>query len=147
MVGVVYILVGEQAVVIGYCSQSSCKQHLPTKAMASQQKLEALIDLFNEKSKSELLLTKKCSELKEGKHYIIHSLKKMETSVGDAVLAKLGDAPFVDGDLPKFQIFLPKRFVHSLQNKDLDSIAPGALYLVSNGQCSNNSVELKMYLV
>lgn len=114
--------------------------------MANQQRLQSLVEVFNLKSKSDLLQTRKCSELKEGKHYIIHSLKKMETTIGDAVLAKLGDAPFTAGDLPKFQVFLPKRFVHLLQNEDLDSIAAGSLYMVSNGLCSSGSVELTIHV-
>lgn len=70
----------------------------------------------------------------------------MDTTMGDAVVAKLGDAPFGEGDLPKFQVFLPKRFVHILQNEDFTTIAPGSLYIVSNGQSGNNSVELNMFI-
>lgn len=112
--------------------------------MANQQRLQSLVDLFNKKSKSDLLLTKKCNELKEGKHYYIYSLKKIDTTVGDALLAKVSDVRFCEEDNPKFQLFLPKRFVHQLQNEDLSAIHPGSLYLVSNGQSGNGSVELSL---
>ena len=114
--------------------------------MANQQHLQTLVDIFNQRSKSDLLITRKCSELKEGKHYTVHSLTKMETTVGEAILAKLSDSPFVEGDVAKFQMFLPKRFVHLLQNEDLDSIAPGALYLVSHGSTGNGSIELSLHV-
>lgn len=114
--------------------------------MANQQQLQALVDSFNKKSKSDIILTKKCSDLKEGKHYYIYSMKKMETSVGDAILAKLSDTPCTDDGVAKFQVFLPKRFVHQLQNEDLESIASGSLYLISNGQSGNGSVELTIHL-
>lgn len=114
--------------------------------MATNQHLQSLVDIFNEHSKSSLLLTKKCSELKEEKHYAIHFLKKMETTVGDAVIAALSDAPFKEGDIPKFQVFLPRRFVNLLQNEDLDSIQAGSLYLVSHGQTGNNTTELSLHI-
>lgn len=114
--------------------------------MANQQRLQSLVEIFNKKSKSDLLLTKKCSDLKEGKHYYIYSLKKMDTTVGDAILAKLSDTPFTDNGEAKFQVFLPKRFVNQLQNEDLNTIALGSLYLVSNGQSGNGSVELTMHV-
>lgn len=114
--------------------------------MASQQLLQNLVDQFNTHSKSSILTTKKCSELKELKHYIVHTMKKMETSIGDAILVSLSDAPFTPGDEPKFQMFLPKRFVNMLQNEDLRSIEPGSLYLVSHGVSGNNSTELSLHL-
>lgn len=58
-------------------------------------------------------------------------MKKMDTSVGDAILAKLSDTPFTDDGEAKFQVYLPKRFIHQLQNEDLESIAAGSLYLIS----------------
>jgi hypothetical protein len=112
--------------------------------MANQQRLQSLVDIFNKKSRSDLLLTKKCSDLKEGKHYYVYSLKKMDTSVGDAILAKLSDTPLANDGEPKFQVFLPKRFVHQLQNEELELIQPGSLYLISNGQSGNGSVELSL---
>lgn len=71
----------------------------------------------------------------------------MDTTVGDAILAKLSDVLFTDDEQPKFQVFLPKRFVHQLQNEDLDTISPGSLYLVSNGQSGNGSVELTIHVL
>lgn len=115
--------------------------------MANQHQLQALVDTFNKKSKSDLLLTKKCSDLKEGKHYYIYSMKKMDTSVGDAILVKLSDTPSTDDGVAKFQVFLPKRFVHQLQNEDLESIAAGSLYLISNRQSGNGSVNLSINIV
>lgn len=115
--------------------------------MATQQTLKELAVRFNQQSKSDLLLLKKCSELKEEKHYIIHNLRKMDTTIGDAILAALSEAPYKEGDTPKFQVFLPRRFVVLLQNEDLESILPGTLYIVSHGKCGNNSTELTMHLV
>lgn len=112
----------------------------------SSQFLQTLVEQFNAQSKSNILLTKKCSELKENKHYAVHNIKKIETSIGDAVLATLSDAPFTPGDEAKFQVFLPKRFVHLLQNEDLRSIEPGSLYLVSHGSSGNNSTELSLHM-
>lgn len=114
--------------------------------MDKKQNLQSLVEIFNQHSKSNLLLTKKCSELKEDKHYSVHFLKKMDTSVGDAVIAALSDSPFKEGDLPKFQVFLPRRFVNLLQNEDLDSIQPGSLYIVSHGQTGNNTTELSLHI-
>jgi hypothetical protein len=114
--------------------------------MASQHRLQSLVDIFNKKSKSDLLLTKKCSDLKEGKKYYIYSMKKMDTSVGDAILAKLSDNHITEGGEAKFQLFLPKRFVHQLQNEDLDTITPGSLYLISNGPSGNGSIELTIHV-
>jgi len=114
--------------------------------MASQQFLTNLVEQFNAQSKSNVLLTKKCSELKELKHYSVHTIRKVETTVGDAILVSLSDAPFKQGDEPKFQVFLPKRFVHLLQNEDLRTIEPGALYLVSHGISGNNSTELSLHI-
>lgn len=114
--------------------------------MANQQKLQSLVELFNQHSKSKVLPTKKCSDLKEDKHYAIHTLKRIDTSVGDGVLAALSESPFKEGDTPKFQVFLPKRFVMILQNEDLDSVAPGKLYLVSHGSCGSNTTELSLHL-
>jgi hypothetical protein len=116
------------------------------KKMESQQFLQSLVDQFNTHSRSSVLLTKKCSELKEHKHYIIHSIKKMETTHGEAILVSLSEAPFTPGDEPKFQIFLPKRFVTLLQNEDLRAIQPGSLYLVSHGASGNNSTELTLHI-
>jgi hypothetical protein len=112
----------------------------------SSQFLQSLVDQFNAQSKSSVLTTKKCSELKENKHYSVHTIRKIETSIGDAVLVSLSDAPFSQGDLPKFQVFLPKRFVNLLQNEDLTSIEPGSLYLVSHGSSGNNSTELSLHI-
>lgn len=114
--------------------------------MASQQFLQSLVEQFNSQSKSSVLLTKKCSELKEQKHYIIHHIRKIDTAVGDAVLVALSDGPFTPGDEPKFQVFLPKRFVHLLQNEDMRTIEPGMLYLMSHGVSGNNSTELSLHL-
>lgn len=115
--------------------------------MASQQSIQALLDQFNANSKSSVLPTKKCSELKEHKHYIIHQIRKLETSVGDAILVLLSDAPYQSGDEPKFQVFLPKRFVHLLQNENLSNIQPGMLYLESHGVSGHNSTELSLHMV
>lgn len=71
----------------------------------------------------------------------------MDTSVGDAILVKLSDTPSTDDGVAKFQVFLPKRFVHQLQNEDLESIAAGSLYLISNGQSGNGSVNLSINIV
>lgn len=114
--------------------------------MASHQVLQDLVSKFNQQSKSELLLMKKCSDLKEEKRYVVHSLKKTDTTVGDGILAVLGETPYKEGDAPKFQIYLPKRFVILLQNEDLESIPPGTFYLVSHGKCGNNSTELSLHL-
>lgn len=114
--------------------------------MSSQTNLHTLVNTFNEHSKSELLLLKKCSDLKEEKHYVVHGMEKVATTVGDAILVKLSDAPFKQGDVPKFQVFLPKRFVTLLQNEDLDLITPGIMYLVSHGICGNNSTELTLHM-
>lgn len=114
--------------------------------MTSQNFLQSFVDQFNARSKSTLLQTKKCSDLKENKHYMVHQIRKIETTMGDAMLVSLSDAPFSEGDIPKFQIFLPKRFVNLLQNEDLRSIAPGSLYLVSHGASGNNSTELSLHV-
>jgi hypothetical protein len=114
--------------------------------MASQQFLQSLVEEFNQHSKSNILTIKKCSELKENKHYIVHDIKKVETSHGDAVIVALSDAPFTPGDEAKFQIYLPKRFVQMLQNEDLREIQPGSLYLVSHGVSGNNSTELSLHI-
>ncbi|WP_221935959.1 hypothetical protein, partial [Klebsiella pneumoniae] len=66
--------------------------------------MQSLVQQFNEHSKSNLLPTKKCIDLKEDKHYVVHTLRRMETSVGDAILATLGEAPYKDGDTAKFQV-------------------------------------------
>jgi len=113
--------------------------------MASQQFLQSLVEQFNNHSKSNILITKKCSDLKENKHYIVHTIKKIETTHGDAILMSLSDAPFTVGSEAKFQVFLPKRFVHLLQNEDLAAIEPGSLYLVSHGVSGNNSTELSLH--
>lgn len=105
-----------------------------------------LVNKFNQQSKSDLLLLKKCSELKEEKHYYVHAFKKMDTTIGDAVLVSLSDAPYKEGDQPKFQVYLPKRFVIMLQNENLDNIRPGTFYIVSHGKCGNNSTELTLHL-
>lgn len=115
--------------------------------MESKQYLQELAARFNQQSKSDLLMLKKCSELKEDKHYFVYNFKKLETAIGDAVLVSLSDTPYKEGELPKFQVYLPKRFVILLQNEDLDSIAPGNFYLVSHGKCGNNSTELTLNLV
>lgn len=115
--------------------------------MASkEQQLEEFVEKFNVRSKSELLTVKKCSELQENKHYSVHAMKKMETSLGQAVVAFLGDSPYKEGDNPKFQVYLPKRHVSFLVNEDLDAIVPGMFYLVSHGISSNNSPELTLHV-
>lgn len=111
----------------------------------SAQMLQSIVELFNQHSKSNLLLTRKCSELKEDKRYIVHSLRKIDTSVGDGIIAALSEAPYKEDDVPRFQVFLPKRFVTLLQNEDLESIAAGKLYLVSHGSSGNNSTELTLH--
>lgn len=113
--------------------------------MASIDKSQSLVDRFNEHSKSDLITTKKCSELQEKKHYAVHTMKKTETSFGEAVIALLGDSPYKDGDTPKFQIYLPKRFVNVLMNEDLDSFKPGTFYLVSHGPAANNTTEITIH--
>lgn len=114
--------------------------------MASSSPLQTLAERFNQHSKSELLTTKRCSELQEKKHYSVHSMKKMDTSVGEAVIAVLGDSPYKEEDKPKFQIYLPRRFVNVLMNEDLDSIKPGMFYLVSHGPSGNNSTEITIHV-
>lgn len=114
--------------------------------MASKEQLEEFINKFNSRSKSELLTVKKCSELQENKNYSVHLMKKVETSLGEAVVALLGDYPYKTGDKPKFQVFLPKRLVAFLVNEDLDSIEPGMFHLVSHGMSSNNSPELTLHI-
>lgn len=73
-------------------------------------------------------------------------MKKVESSVGDGVMAVLGDSPYKDGDKPKFQVYLPKRFVSVLMNEDLDSIKPGTIYLVSHGPTGINSTEISIHV-
>ncbi|XP_054290418.1 asialoglycoprotein receptor 1-like [Macrosteles quadrilineatus] len=58
-------------------------------------------------------------------------LKRKKTPEDDLPLNMLMDIFLRDE--PKFQMFLPKRFVNMLQNEDLRSIEPGSLYLVSHG--------------
>lgn len=118
----------------------------PRTDMASQQFLQTLVEQFNAHSKSNILTVKKCSDLKENKHYIIHEMKKVETTHGDAIIASLSEAPYTSGDEAKFQIYLPKRFVQLLQNEDLRDIEPGSLYLVSHGTSGNNSTELSLHI-
>lgn len=115
--------------------------------MESKNYMEEIATRFNQQSKSDLLLLKKCYELKEEKHYFVYNFKKVETAVGDALLVSLSDTPYKDGEVAKFKVYLPKRFVILLQNEDLDSIAPGTFYLTSHGKCGNNSVELSLHLV
>lgn len=114
--------------------------------MTSTDKLQSLVDKFNEHSKSDRITTKKCSELQEKKHYAVHSIKKTETTFGEAVVVILGDSPYKDGDTPKFQVYLPQRFVNALMNEDLDSFKPGTFYLVSHGPSANNSTEITIHL-
>ena len=114
--------------------------------MDSTSQLQSLVDRFNQHSKSELLDTKKCSELQEKKHYSVYSLKKMDTSVGEAVIAVLGDSPYKEGDKPKFQIYLPRRFVNVLMNEDLDAVKPGTFYIVSHGPSGNKSTEITIHM-
>lgn len=114
--------------------------------MESQKSIQVLLEQFNKKSKSSVLPTRRCSELKENKHYIIHEIRKLGTTVGDAILVLLSDAPYKSGDEPKFQVFLPKRFVHLLQNENLSNILPGMLYLQSHGVSGHNSTELSLHM-
>jgi len=111
----------------------------------SRQFLQSLTEQFNSHAKSKSLPTKRCNELEEEKHYIIHSMMKIDTSVGDAVIVTLSEAPYKSGDTPKFQLFLPRKFIYLLQNMELDAILPGSLYLVSHGQCGLNSSELSIH--
>lgn len=115
-------------------------------AEQQQQQLYDMVNLFNKQSKSAILITRKCSDLKEDKRYTVHKLKKTETSVGDAIIAFLSDTPYKEGEEPKFQVYLPKRFVTLLQNSDLESILPGDLFLVSHGPSGTNSVELTLHI-
>ncbi len=112
----------------------------------NSQHLQGLANLFNQHSKSALLVTKKCHELKEERRYAVHAFKRIDTSVGDGILATLSEAPYKEGDYPKFQIFLPKRFVITLQNEDLESVQPGKLFIVSHGSSGNNSTELSLHV-
>lgn len=57
----------------------------------------------------------------------------METTVGDAVLAKLSDVQFSEDAVAKCQVFLPKIFV--LQNEELKKPLSG-----------NGSVELTIHM-
>lgn len=114
--------------------------------MTSTDKPQTLAEKFNQHSKSDLLTVKKCSDLQEMKHYAVHAMKKMSTTVGEAVIAVLGDSPYKDGDIPKFQVYLPKRFVNVLMNEDLDSVKPGVFYLVSHGPSTNNSTEITLHV-
>lgn len=114
--------------------------------MTSQQFLQSLAQQFNAQSKSGVLPTRKCSELKEQKHYIVHTMRRIDTTVGDAIIVSLSDAPYTSGDEAKFQVFLPKRFVHVLQNEELRNIEPGSLYLVSHGTSGTNSTELSLHV-
>lgn len=114
--------------------------------MTSTDKLQSLADRFNQHSKSDILTIKKCSDLQEKKHYAVHAMRKLDTSVGEAVLAVLGDSPYKEGDTPKFQVYLPRRFVSVLMNEDLDNVKPGAFYLVSHGPSSNNSTEITLHV-
>ena len=114
--------------------------------MNSETFLQRLVEEFNEYSKSSSLPTKKCTELKEHKHYIIHEMKKLETVHGDAIVVSLSDAPYTPGEEAKFQIYLPKRFVQLLQNEDLREVKPGSLYLISHGSSGNNSTELSLHI-
>lgn len=112
----------------------------------SNKQLQSLVELFNDHSKSKILPTRKCLDLKEEKNYSIHYFKRIDTSVGDGILAALSDSPYKEGDVPRFQVFLPKRFVNILQNEDLELIQPGKLYIVSHGQCGNNTTELTLHI-
>lgn len=107
---------------------------------------ESLVDKFNKRSKAQGIITKKCSDLKVNKHYSVHSFMKVDTSVGEGIIAKLGDSPYKDEDEPKLQIFMPKRFVELLTNEDLSSIQPGQYYLVSHGPSGEKSTELTLHL-
>ena len=114
--------------------------------MTSTDKLQSLAEKFNQYSRSDLLTTKKCSELKAKKQYTVHAMRKIDTSVGEAVIAVLGDSPYKEEDTSKFQIYLPKRFVNALENEDLDVVKPGAFYLVSHGPSTNNSTEITLHV-
>lgn len=113
---------------------------------SKEHQLEEFADKFNLRSKSELLTVRKCNDLQENKNYSVYSMKKTETSFGQAVVAVLGDSPYKEGDKPKFQVYLPKRHVAFLMNEDLDAITPGMFYLVSHGPSSNNSPELTLHV-
>lgn len=123
-------------------SSQANEQQIPN--IMSNRNLQDITNLFNQHSKSTLLVTKKCYELKEERRYAVHAFKRIDTSVGDGIIATLSEAPYKNGDHPKFQIFLPKRFVITLQNEDLESIQPGTLYIVSHGSSGNNSTELSL---
>lgn len=112
--------------------------------MDSQQH-QTLVEKFNQHSKSEGQITKKCSDLKPGRRYSVHSFVKKDTRYGDAVIAVLGDFPFKEDDEPKLQVFLPKRFLDVLLNSDLEAIEPGQYYLVSHGAAGSKSTELTLH--
>lgn len=114
--------------------------------MESPQSIKVLLEQFNANTKSSALPIKRCSELKENKHYIIHQIRKVDTTVGDAILVLLSNSPYKSGDGPKCQVFLPKRFVHLLENENLSNILPGMLYLQSHGVNGHNSSELSIHV-
>ena len=114
--------------------------------MANQEALQSLATNFNTVSKSNLLSTKRCSELKVNKHYTVFNMKRIDTSVGESILVALGEGPYKPGDEPQFQMFLPKRFVQLLQDEDLSFIQPGDFYLVSHGATEKVSTELSLHV-
>lgn len=122
------------------------KQIIKNNHIMDDSHLQLLTEKFNLVSKAKGVITKKCAELKPLKHYAIHSLIKKETQNGDAIIAVLGDSPYKNGNEPKLQIFLPKRFVDLLIHEDLDSIPTGQYYLVSHGPSGVNSTELTLHL-
>ena len=77
----------------------------------------------------------------------MHRMRRQDTTHGEGIVASLSEAPYKPGDIARFEIFLPKRFVSALQNEDLESIPIGSMYLVSHGSCGNNSTELSLHLV
>jgi len=107
--------------------------------------LQRLADLFNERSKSSSLATKKCTNLKVNKQYAVHAFKKTYSKHGEAILVDLGDSPYIKGAEPNFKMFLPKRFVDLLKDEDLQIISGGKFYLVSHGASGGNSVELTLH--
>lgn len=106
---------------------------------------QEIIDVFNKVSKSDTLLLKRCADLIEEKAYIVHRFVRQVNKVGEGVIATLSEAPYKEGDVARFEVYLPKRFQTALQNVDLESIPVASFYLVSHGSCGNNSTELTLH--
>lgn len=105
----------------------------------------SLVAKFNQKSKAQTIVTKRCSELIPSRKYSLHKLMRKTSVHGECILAVLGGFPHNDED-ERVQVFLPKRFCDILADEDLDSIPPGQYYLMSHGPSGNNSTELSLHL-